>query len=160
MEMDASKKFENKLMDIIQGSSSKNDVIEKFDDLADTFDEFSKGSGYTAPKYCSTLLSEHIPDRKANILDFGCGTGLVGEQLYQLSFQNIDGFDCAPKCLQVAENKQIFKRLFCEFFSGQTLNLATDFYDGLICVGGFFASGLKANCFREWIRIVKPGKHF
>ncbi|XP_033124076.1 uncharacterized protein LOC117122571 [Anneissia japonica] len=155
--MDTPDAWEKRLVQICQGSTKEDEKQETFDDVADTLDQAAKESGYTAPQYCSTLLSRYIPDRKANILDFGCGTGLAGEQLHQLGYQHIDGLDCAPKCLQVAENKQIYRRLFCDFFSGQTLNLETDFYDGLICIGGFYPLGLKANCFSEWIRTVQPG---
>jgi len=37
------------------------------------------------------------------ILDFGCGTGLVGQCLNEMGYSNISGIDASEKMLELAE---------------------------------------------------------
>jgi SAM-dependent methyltransferase len=44
-------------------------------------------------------------------MDFGCGTGLVGQNLKEAGFQNICGIDISPKMLEKAEEKGCYSQL-------------------------------------------------
>ena len=64
-------------------SRASDEYIEKaFDDLSGKFDERLAGLSYNAPSLIGELLSGLLaPDRKYEILDAGCGTGLCGSYL-------------------------------------------------------------------------------
>jgi len=45
------------------------------------------------------------------VLDFGCGTGLVGQCLNQKGFRNVSGIDVSEKMLELAGQKNSYKQL-------------------------------------------------
>ncbi|NDE73932.1 MAG: hypothetical protein EB064_08485, partial [Betaproteobacteria bacterium] len=48
-------------------------------DWAETYDNtMLQGLNYQSPALVAGLLAQHLPDRQAQILDIGCGTGLGG----------------------------------------------------------------------------------
>ncbi|XP_071942144.1 uncharacterized protein [Antedon mediterranea] len=79
------------------------------------------------------------------------------DELSKLGYRNIDGLDASQKSLDVAARKDIMNELICVWVDDKTIKIASDCYDGLICVGGFVPGHLHSDCFDEWIRIVKPG---
>jgi len=64
------------------------------------------------------LASEKMIARsEADVIDFGCGTGLVGEALKQAGFQKISGIACSQGMLDLAEEKNVYKHL-TKFYLG------------------------------------------
>ena len=51
-------------------------------------------------------------NKKINVLELGCGTGLLAENL-NLEFKNIVGVDISQNMLSVAHHKQIYESLVC-----------------------------------------------
>ena len=60
----------------------KRKIVEHFDDVAVNYEQIYLKAGYPDPKKCSDLVSEVTETCKlgkdVQILDFACGTGLVG----------------------------------------------------------------------------------
>eukprot|EP00058_Branchiostoma_floridae_P004263 XP_002589751.1 hypothetical protein BRAFLDRAFT_97801 [Branchiostoma floridae] len=79
------------------------------------------------------------------------------ETLVQLGFTDIDGVDGSQDMLNLAERKQIYNRLICDFVGPNRLDIENDTYDAIACAGGFAPSHLKEDCLPELIRVVKPG---
>ncbi|MCX7282229.1 MAG: tetratricopeptide repeat protein [Alphaproteobacteria bacterium] len=55
-------------------------------------------------------LQQHAADNKMDILDIGCGTGLVGAQVRHLAAR-LDGVDVSPEMLEKAAKKGLYDRL-------------------------------------------------
>jgi predicted TPR repeat methyltransferase len=57
-------------------------------------------------------ILENFPDKniKLNILDLGCGTGLVGEKFQQIA-KKLIGLDLSQKMLEIAKQKNIYTEL-------------------------------------------------
>jgi predicted TPR repeat methyltransferase len=54
-------------------------VRSTFDGFADQFDQhLVTGLKYKLPREVAGIITERYPDRKLNVLDLGCGTGLLG----------------------------------------------------------------------------------
>jgi len=74
-------------------------------------------AGYPDPKKVQEFVSQIatnqiIPKHRAEILDLGCGTGLVGKYLKEEGgFENIYGIDASSKMLQQAQSKNSYKKL-------------------------------------------------
>ena len=68
---------------------------------------------YVGPVVAADQLIKYLKDfgynNDVSILDLGCGTGLVGEQLYKHGYKNIDGLDCCQELLKVAETKSVYR---------------------------------------------------
>lgn len=91
-------------------------AAEHFDSVAEHYEGAYQRAGYPDPKkvqeYVSKIASKQvIPKHLAQICDFACGTGLVGQNLKEAGFQNICGIDISPKMLQKAEEKGCYTNL-------------------------------------------------
>lgn len=79
-------------------------------------------SSYFAPRLVAEALKRHAGSRALDILDLGCGTGLVGAQIRPLA-QQLSGVDISSAMLEKARAKNVYDRLeqadILAFLSGQ-----------------------------------------
>ena len=118
------------------------------------FDNDNKLGTVSQPKSVQ-LLSSHVKDKAAKIIDIGCGTGLVGKYLQAHGFNNFDGLDISNEMLQIAS-----QRGYQKLYSGslnETLPIADGSYDCVMCVGVFTHGHVASDGFNELCRILKPG---
>jgi predicted TPR repeat methyltransferase len=67
---------------------------------------------YFAPALVAAALQQHAVQDKPDILDMGCGTGLVGASVRPLiHFGALDGIDISPAMLERAKAKGVYDRL-------------------------------------------------
>ncbi len=129
-------------------------------DWAETYDEtMLQGLNYLSPTRVANLLAQHLPNRKATVLDIGCGTGLAGQGLADHGFQTLDGLDVSDEMMQVAARRGIYRH-FLNADLNQPLPIASDTYDGASCSGTFTHGHVGANCLDEIFRVLKPGAPF
>jgi predicted TPR repeat methyltransferase len=141
-------------------------VTKLFDQCAHRFDEQLVGKlKYRAPEFLFDMVVRFVPSRNLDILDLGCGTGLVGARLRPLA-RTLTGVDLSSNMLQIARRRQIYDDLICselvEFLRRQTkavdLAVAADvliyFGDlsgvfhavrGVLRDGGFFCFSVEAG---------------
>ncbi|XP_070543399.1 uncharacterized protein [Ptychodera flava] len=131
-----------------------NVMKEKFDEWSKTYDQDIEKWNYNGPKRVAESMSKIIPDKSATILDLGCCTGLVGEELSKVGFHNVDGVDISDECIKLAKGKNIYRNILNEDLSpDKTLSFGTGSYDAVILVGaGMF---LDIHGMKEWLRITK-----
>jgi predicted TPR repeat methyltransferase len=87
-------------------------VARLFNDYAPRFDvHLTKNLGYRAPALIAEALSAAAPDRRfASALDFGCGTGLMGEALRDRA-DRLTGIDLAPGMIVKARQRGAYDEL-------------------------------------------------
>ncbi|XP_070565374.1 methyltransferase-like protein 27 isoform X3 [Ptychodera flava] len=113
---------------------------------------------YNGPKYAAEAINKVVSDKHARILDCGCGTGLVGEQLRAMGYDNIDGVDMSEDSLQIAREKGIYSKLLAEEMGAHPMDgVQKDLYDAIICCGVFVSGHVTDVVLHEWTRVVKPG---
>ena len=70
---------------------------------------------YEGPKATAEFLAKHLQQlgygQDARILDLGCGTGIVGEELKSRGYKNIDGVDICNDVMIKAKEKSIYTNL-------------------------------------------------
>ena len=77
------------------GSDAKEALSSKYDLCAEKYDEIYDRVGWDDPQLCAQVVYDNGFDSTTEIYDMGCGTGLVGEQLKNLSkLDNINLFGC------------------------------------------------------------------
>lgn len=65
--------------------------VTAYGDWAEKYDhDLLQEMGYVAPMIATRLLQDHLAHKGARVLDAGCGTGIVGELLYQNGYGNIE----------------------------------------------------------------------
>ena len=103
-----------------------------------------------------------FPDANKNIkiLDAGAGTGIIGEMLVKQGYTNIDGLDISQKMLDIAEKKNVYKRLICAPLSEIHIEqIQTAEYDVTLCAGTIVYGQAKPVALDECIRHVRPGEN-
>lgn len=91
--------------------ASRQYVRELFDGMAETFDvHLQERLAYRIPEQMAAYLEEFAGEDLGEVLDLGCGTGLVGERL-QGHCQAIDGVDLSARMLLLARAKDCYRQL-------------------------------------------------
>jgi predicted TPR repeat methyltransferase len=136
----------------------KNFVAELFDNYADSFDKHLIDTlKYEAPNKLLGLLNLSI-NNKFEILDIGCGTGLMGKLLKPYAFR-IVGVDLSKEMLVRAELTGAYDKLVAEEIS-EFLNQCNDKFDLVISSDVFIYIGELSNIFISLSRLIKAGGLF
>ena len=100
-----------------------------------------------------------IAKSEVRIMDAGAGTGQIGVELKNLGYVDIDALDISQEMLNVAKEKNAYRKLICAPLSDQrTPGVETDEYDALVCCGTLVLAHVRPAAFDEMIRMVRNGK--
>ena len=94
------------------------------------------------------------------ILDLGCGTGMVGEELNRRGYKNIDGVDICGALVDKAKEKGLYTKLTVGEMASEDskkLNVAADQYGAAVCAGVFTIGHVKGKGFDDFLHILKSG---
>ena len=147
------KNIDNKLP--IYKLTSKKEVLEYYDDWTNNaqFNQDMVDWKYTAPSNAAILLHKYSPNKDIQILDAGCGSGLVGMELAKKGYINITGADFSQSMMDLIP-KNIYKSLKLIDLN-ETLFYKKNSFDAIICVGTFTYGHVKARALDEFLRITK-----
>ena len=108
---------------------------------------------YQAPQNTVKLLDQYTANKNIDILDAGCGSGLVGLELKKYGYNKITGVDFSQEMLNLIP-VNIYKKL--ELIDlNEKLKYEDNFYDAITCVGTFTYGHVKAHVLDEMLRIIK-----
>ena len=125
-------------------------------DWAATYDDtMLEGLGYQSPTKVAALLARQIP-LTANILDVGCGTGLLAEHLRALGLANIDGLDFSADMLAEAQRLKRINNAYNRDLN-QPLPAPDQQYDYLVSTGTFTHGHVNALCVPELMNWLVDG---
>ena len=141
----------------VSGKNAKVDSKLLYDEWANDYDnDLINEYGYIAPKLTVDKFKALVFKKNLKIIDVGCGTGLVGQALYENGYKNIDGYDISPEMLKIAKQSKFYKELKQIDLNDKPTNLSRT-YDVLICVGSFGYGALEPIAIRHLIGLVKSG---
>lgn len=109
-----------------------NEIVRKF------FDERAEKWNSLEPKTKEELyafLKEHLPlKRGMKTLDVGCGTGVISEQLYELTGERVTAIDLSPTMIEVAKRTHGEEKIdfLCADFAEMTGN-----FDFVVCFNAY-----------------------
>lgn len=88
-------------------------VASLFDAYADNFDkDLVENLKYQTPVLLAEAIRQHASSSDLDILDMGCGTGLMGERVRPLA-RTLTGIDLSANMLEKARQRQIYDKLVC-----------------------------------------------
>jgi 2-polyprenyl-3-methyl-5-hydroxy-6-metoxy-1,4-benzoquinol methylase len=97
-----------------------------------------------------------FPDPALQLLDAGCGTGLVGRQLHARGFRDVDGFDLSAPMVEMAARSGAYRRLESDVdVNRPLLAFPARSYDVILCCGVF--GHVPPRSLSHLIRPGKPG---
>ena len=141
----------------ILSAASTDEWMDGYDGWAARYDDELLGEwGYTSPQKAVDLLSESMKLSDLRVLDAGCGTGLVGSLLKVAGVPNITGIDYSSGMLAQAQEKRIYDALHLMDMN-QSLDLASNSFDAVTCIGTFTSTHVKPDAVRELVRVTRPG---
>ena len=112
--------------------------------------------GYVGHSITTELLLKYLDNSKAKILDAGCGTGLVGEILYEKKFNNIVGVDFSQPMLDQALEKNVYQSLGLADLT-EKLTFKDKTFDAITCAGTFTCGHVGPEALLEMVRVTKNG---
>ncbi len=148
----------------------RSHIQSLFDGYADHYDiHMQQVLSYSLPDFMASMmgaaLREYIvPSAALKILDMGCGTGLLGQALYDniktdhvlnMSF-TLEGVDLSPKMLQKAGERAIYQRLTHQDLLAYLQSAPSESYDGLMAADVVNYLGDLSLFFEQANRVLKP----
>ena len=139
-------------------------TLKSTDEVRDLYDDWSKNDKYnqdmidweySGPREVVSAFLPHASNKGIKILDAGCGSGLVGEELSKEGYSIIHGADIAAKLMNSIP-AGIYQELH-NIDLNKPINFTDDFFDAVLCVGTFTFGHVKAKALSEFTRIVKSG---
>lgn len=95
----------------VYAAETSEELAEVYDRWSNEYDRYMNEGGYRHPAVCAALIARYVSEIHAPILDAGVGTGLVGDLLDLLGYQDLTGIDISNSMLKVAHNKRIYREL-------------------------------------------------
>ncbi len=145
-----------RVSNLARGDSSR----DIYDDWSDDYDRHLLADfGYVSPRIAAAELAAALATRDLELVDYGCGTGLVGVALQAEGFTRIDGLDISEGMLAQARAKGVYRHLLC---ADLTAPIALDDagYDAGCCIGSMGAGHVGAEHIPELLRPLARGAVF
>jgi predicted TPR repeat methyltransferase len=141
----------------IYESNGTDQLRERYDVWAADYDSDLGDLGWSAPQAAAAACARFAsPD--VEVLDAGCGTGLVGLSLAAMGFSRIVGFDLSPGMLRRCAERGVYT----ELIEGSLLD-PLPFDDGrfgsVVSVGVFTYGHVDGSAFGELARVTAGGGH-
>ncbi|MFT5741642.1 MAG: SAM-dependent methyltransferase [Gammaproteobacteria bacterium] len=127
-------------------------------------DHLIEKCGYISPTVAANALADANDQRDIarsdiKVIDFGCGTGLVGAALAKRGFNTIDGADISKGMLEQARVKSVYRNLMQIDLTAGT-GLVKQCYDAGLCIGSMGAGHVGSRHLPGMLRSIKPGGLF
>lgn len=142
-------------------------IATYYNDWASNYDDDVASHGYGLPSMMMRTIeaaseiddaTSRFRDRSLRVLDAGCGTGLVGDVLSELGYDDLHGVDLSHEMVSRAGERRIYASL------EGGVDLSTEppahlvgFAD-IVTVGGVFTVGhVPPDALRVMAQLVRPG---
>ena len=141
-----------------RASLNTQDCMTLYDKWAATYNEEvqDEAQNYVAPAQVAQVALKSSNNLvKSQILDAGCGTGLVGQALAMTGAKAIDGLDLSPAMLTVAKQTLAYRSLAQADLTRQ-IEKADETYDIVTCIGTFTLGHVGPEpALRELVRVTR-----
>ena len=129
-----------------------------YDDWASSYNGDVDSAEYSGPSIAANLLGRHLDDRKARILDAGCGTGRVGSELQSMGYSHVDGFDLSPEMAERAAASGAYRTVAGNI---DIMHAPRDFphsgYDALLSIGVFTLGHVPPEALEVLLQLLRDG---
>jgi predicted TPR repeat methyltransferase len=140
----------------VYAAENNEQLADRYDQWAEDYDSDLKDVfDWRSPELTAEFLAKYV-SRESRVLDAGAGTGLVGQALASLGYENLEAMDMSPGMLDQARKKGVYKDLH-QMVMGDTLAFATGAFDAVIAVGVLTLGHAPASSLDELARITKAG---
>lgn len=140
----------------VYSAASPTELTDAYDRWAGRYDrDMMDDLGWGGPAEAAKALEGRIA-ADAPVLDFGAGTGLVGQALHDLGFRRIAAADLSREMLAHARARGVYETLH-QVDAGAPLPFADDAFAAVVAVGVLTQAHAPPEAMREWVRVTRPG---
>jgi len=143
--------YKNLNIDNLTNNKDIKQIYKKWSDRYDKDNDELLGT--VSQPNSVNLLCGVSDDKNLEIVDIGCGTGLVGKFLQNKGYLYYDGLDISEEMLEIAKTRG-YRHLSVGSLQNK-LPYENDTYDAVFCVGVFTHGHVNSNGLDELIRITK-----
>lgn len=146
-------------------SGEPDQLILFYRKWASTYDKDVSNEQYCAPEFIADYFSEicdqtrigkpEPPESIIDILDAGCGTGLVGLALQQKGYSTIDGCDLSHEMIELAKQTGSYRSLFGDADLNNLTTFKDNQYDAVVCCGVFTHGHIPPVALEELVRVTR-----
>jgi predicted TPR repeat methyltransferase len=136
-------------------SGNPNEIERYYDKWANNYDADVSKEQYQGTEYITNYFSELQAKKSIDILDAGCGTGLVGIALQQKGYHNIDGCDLSDKMVEIAQQTKAYRTLMAGVDLNNMIAYQEMQYDAIISCGVFTPGHVPPTALEELVRVTK-----
>jgi predicted TPR repeat methyltransferase len=135
-------------------------VLAQFDTgRADLYEKYAEASGYVLPKLTAEWIRNRYPDLKLNLLDLGCGTGLVAAKLGRVNGA-IVGVDLSMQMVEQAVRHNVYDKIHTVNVLDALKATPSSLYNVLTACELFPYLGDLTSAVSDAFRLIVPGGHF
>jgi predicted TPR repeat methyltransferase len=135
-------------------------VREVYDRMADLYDQrVVAGLKYKLPREVALQVKGLYPDNKVNVLDLGCGTGLLGACLGRVDGAMI-GVELSPKMIEQAARHGVYDRFHSVDLLDALRETPASLYDVIAALDVFIYVGDISALVPDAFRVLRAGGHF
>ncbi|MGJ3258422.1 MAG: class I SAM-dependent DNA methyltransferase [Rhodospirillales bacterium] len=142
--------------DRVYAAETDEETAAAYAGWAATYEADLYEAGYRGPPLAAALLARYAPEGTDPVLDAAAGTGMVGDLIGLLGFENITGIDLSDEMLKVAAGKGVYSELRTMRL-GDDLDFADDRFAATLIVGALTPGHAPASCLYELVRVTRPG---
>jgi len=142
---------------------TQDKIVEQYNECSANYEKVYLTAGWHDPLKCAELAHELVGENAEHVkvIDFGCGTGLVGHYLAERGFKYVEGVDACPGMIEQASKKNVYAAIH-ELFLGKPETFPNKFYGAfdIVTASGILAEGhLDCSVFDEMLLALKEGGH-
>lgn len=145
-----------KFLDKHYAAKTVDEVNSVYDAWAPTYESELSEENYQGAHSVATVVAEVVKQRDVSILDVGCGTGLVGQQLHTHGFTRLSGIDLSQGMLDQAAAKGCYEALI-RLDLTDAGGIAPGSYDVVVSAGLFTQSLLGPDVLKRVCELARPG---
>lgn len=140
----------------VYAATSPTELAAAYDQWAGSYDhDMMDDLGWGGPEEAAkALVAVGAPD--GLVLDFGAGTGLVGQALHAHGLRRLAAVDLSTEMLAVARGRGVYEALYA-VEAGRPLPFADGALAAVVSVGVLTQAHAPPDCMREWVRVVCSG---
>ena len=132
-------------------------VKQFYEDWAKNYNLDTTSSDYTGPVVSAKLLSQFLPAQNLQLLDAGCGTGLVGLELQSLGYHKVDGFDLSDSMAEQAIATGAYRQVLGGIDMMRAIKSYADAsYAAILSVGVFTLGHVPPEALLVLLQMVEP----
>jgi predicted TPR repeat methyltransferase len=128
-----------------------------FDNMAEFYDlHMVRSLKYQLPKQVGDQILARYPEKKINVLDLGCGTGLLGVCLGRLDGALV-GVDLSVKMIEQAARHNVYDRFHTVNLHDALRETPGDLYQVIAALDVFIYAGDVTEAIPNAARVLAPG---